>query len=273
MAGEVARIDFVIPFRARTTTTNWRRACQLLTDTLRSVENSSDARWRAIVVCHDEPIGIPSDRQVLVVRAPFEPPGPDSQNLATKRRLFVWETDKGRKQLAGVDLVRRSGSKYFMLLDADDLISSRLVEWCLARDHPAGYFIDEGYRLDDTNRDRLYFRRRFFQECGSSSILRTTVAPFPAKLDYTLDLNDKFTRRYVVHAYIPEAMAALGQPMERVPFPAAVYRFHDQNIFANSARKKESWLRRQFRNLLRGRLLDCRLRSEFSIPDARGQGE
>lgn len=262
---EIQRIDFVVPLRAKTTTNNWSRTCELLAQTVSSILNSRDDRLRVLISCHDTPEQLPHDSRIEILPVPFAPPLSESKSFDTAKRLFVWETDKGRKLLYGIERARASGTRYFMPTDADDLISSKLVGWCLEQNHPYGYFIDEGYRLNDENLSRVYYRRRFFKECGSSAILRTQLAPFPHQPDYSLDLNDRYTRRYVVHAYLPESMARQGNPLKPVPFPSAVYRFHEQNIFAASARRQDSPLRRWLRELIKGRPVDDALRAEFLI--------
>lgn len=262
----MAEFDFVIPFRARSTTRNWPQVCTLLEQTIASVLNSSDPRCRMVIVGHEKPdFSLPADR-CLFLEAEFSPPDAASNELPGPERIFVWHTDKGRKLLMGIDRARQDGAKYFMPLDADDLISSELVGHCLRHDHPHGYYVERGYRMDADSPGWLFSRKQFFHECGSSCILRTEVAPLPEKIDLSKDFDDYYIRRYVVHAYVPECLQKQGTPLQELSFPAAVYRFHDQNIFANSMRRPDSWLRLRARRLFRGKRITEALRREFCIP-------
>lgn len=264
----MAEFDFIIPFRARSTTRQWSNVCELLQQTLASVMNSSDQRSRVIIVGHERPeIDLPAKR-CLFLEATFDPPPTETMDWPGDKRIFSWHTDKGRKLLQGIFRSRQDSSRYFMPLDADDLVSSKLVGHCLDGDHPHGYFIDVGYRMNAETPGWLFSRRQFYHECGSSSILRTSIAPFPEVLDYSRDFDDYYVRRYVVHAYVPECLQKLEKPLQAVPFPAAVYRFHEQNIFANSMRKTDSILRKYARILFRGKRITAALRDEFAIPVA-----
>jgi hypothetical protein len=231
------------------------------------VTNSLDARFHIIIAGHDAPELEASDSRIEFHGMDFPQPHHDSVHLPNKDRIFQWHSDKGRKLLHALNIARSAGYKYFMPLDADDLISSRLVGYCLEENHPNGYFINLGYRINNTSTAGwVYKRKRFYEECGSSSILRTSISPFPEQLDLSLDFNDYFIRRYVTHAYIPSCMENMGCPLQAIPFYAGMYRFHEENIYANSCRTPSTYVRSVARWLLKGCRISSTMRNEFAIP-------
>ena len=259
--------NFLVPFLAKCTTSQWEKACGLLEDTLRSACNQTDQRFRVLIICHEIP-DINFDRrkcEFIKVNLPIVYPLETEPN---REPIFIQRTDKGRKILAGIKESRRDNSHYFMVLDADDLVSSKLVAYCLNQQNPNGYFINAGYRNDAQLPGYLFKRKNFYHECGSSFILNPQKAPYP---ETDLDLNREtgenyFVRRYVVHAYVPSCMEKMGFPLQSIPFPAAVYRFHDSNIYATTLRPPDSALRRYGRLLLKSQKITQRLRTEFTIP-------
>ncbi len=119
----MADFDFIIPFRARSTSRNWAQVCELLKQTICSVMNSKDQRFRIIIVGHERPdCELPFDR-CLFLEAIFAPPPPESMEWPGDQRIFAWHTDKGRKLIQGIARSREDGARYFMPLDADDLVS------------------------------------------------------------------------------------------------------------------------------------------------------
>jgi len=259
-------LAFIIPLRARSTTTRWPLVSQLLMQTLASITNSRDSRYRVFVVGHDRPEPFPNSDRIEFIAASFPAPSAETLLMKDRERIFHWRTDKGRKILLGIKIVREIGYAYFMPTDADDLISSRIVGCCLDRNSPNGYYIEYGLKMEKLSDSTLFRRRNFFRECGTSSILRTDKAPFPGNLDLSLDFNDYYIRRYVNHAYIPSCMEGLGTPLQRIPFPAVIYRFHGQNIYAASIRRPNSRLRRIAALLIKGVRVTDPLRREFMIP-------
>ncbi len=261
----MAEFDFIVPFRARSTTRDWAAVCRLLEQTLASILNSDEPRIRVLVVCHEKPdISFDSSR-CCWVSVDFEPPAAATLRMPDAERLRAWRTDKGRKLLQAVAQSKAESSRYFMVVDADDLVSSRLARHCLETDHPDGYFIDKGFRFDERSPGWVVRRTNFFEECGSSLVLRTDRAPFPAKLDLSVNIDDHFMHRLVFHSFLPRHMAKQGQALQSVPFAGGLYRIHDQNTYADCYRKADSWPRRQVRHLLRGQRITQGLRAEFTL--------
>lgn len=255
---------FVIPLRDRSTTSDWPGVCRLLERTLASACGQLHEDCRAVVVGHSRPIGIQIPSRCEFLEVPFPPPAVHPTD-AGDRRLFLLHSDKGRKLLHGLERARAIPGSYVMFLDADDLVSNRLAGFVAERAGANGWYIDRGYRLDEHLRHVVFWRRRFYEECGSSYLIRSDLAPFPERLDDTLDLSDYFVRRYVVHAYIRSDLEKRGVPLATLPFYGAIYSFNGQNFYASRYRNSDPPWRKLGRWAFKSRWITPALRREFGI--------
>jgi len=123
--------------------------------------------------------------------------------------------------------------------------------------------------MDENLQHVMFWRHRFYEECGSSYLIRSSLAPFPERLDDTLDLSDYFVRRYVGHAYVREDLAKRGTPLDALPFYGAVYSFNSQNFYASEYRRADSPWRNMARLVFKGRWVTSALRREFGIQPLR----
>jgi hypothetical protein len=237
-----------------------------LQQTLRSACGQLHDEYRVIVVGHSLPDGFVLPPSCEFIQVGFDPPLIAPEDTSA-RRLWLMRTDKGRKMLHGLARARLEPDAHVMFLDADDLVSNRLAGLVAENPHSNGWYFEYGYRMDIESKGhpRLYWRRNFYHECGSSYILRADRAPFPEQLDDRADFSDYFVRRYEVHAYIKENFEGLGYPLSPLPFYGAIYIFHGWNIFATSCRRKDSVLRLVMRNLIKRRPLTRAVREEFGI--------
>jgi hypothetical protein len=257
---------FVIPLRSANTTTDWPAIQRLLAQTLKSVDNQSCKAFRCLVVCHEKPGAIELPKSCEIIEAPFKRPAVNVNSLDSKEALFEMRSDKGRKLILGLSIVKADPSAHVMFLDADDLVSNRLAELVSKKPNCNGWYFDLGYRWNHQTPNWLFPRNNFYHECGSSYILNAQLAPFPEQTDYSKKLDDYYIRRYVVHAYVKENMEKLGLVLSPLPFAGAVYTFNKHNFFANQFRGKDSALTALARIILKGKRIDKNLRTEFSIP-------
>jgi exopolysaccharide biosynthesis galactosyltransferase PssJ len=235
-------LAFLIPFASRQVKSDWQTACAHLQQTLRSIRNSVNGDYRAVVAGHERPdfnLGFGSRFHFLSVKA-CPVPSHQHDHVSLVR-------DKLRKIAAAWEYAKSAWNpKYVMKLDADDLISSRLVQWLHAADGAAGYLISRGWVWRPGSRYLIQQTEYFDRTCGSCLIIRSDVAdkigPFLTESEgYCLDevnsrfaatdhyslvpgsgsssllLNDSSTRYVAQFAY-------LGQKLSTVPFRAAVYR-------------------------------------------------
>jgi hypothetical protein len=177
-----------------------------------------------------------------------------------------------------------------MKLDADDLVSSKLVEWLDNADEEAGYLIRHGWVWRSGSRYLLQRTEYFDRTCGSCLIIRNDVAdqtgPFQAEWEgvpseeaslssaannedsanpgsrtSTLLLNDSCPRFAAQFAY-------LGHRLPTVPFSAVVYRTGNSDSVEGVIRQRTpqtQTLRMLIGRIRRTRLITKALREEFML--------
>jgi hypothetical protein len=171
---------FGIPLIARASSGNWPLVEHLFELTLRSVQAQSDADFRVLLAAHDVPAiwqSVAADPRFVLLQADWPAEQPTVAN-----------DDGGRKKWLIKQTVRRSGGGLLMFLDADDWVSSDLVETARSTMEPGdvGAIVGEGYALDHASlRVQRFpiagaFAGEFHELCGSSTIGR--VVPDSSEL-------------------------------------------------------------------------------------------
>jgi hypothetical protein len=256
-------------------------ACAHLQQTLKSVRNSSSKNYCLVVVGHEAP-----DFTVETDNASFLSVNHDipyHQDAVVRGRL-----DKLVKIAAAWDYVKsRWKPRYVMKLDADDLISSRLVRWLEDAGCQPGYLIEHGWVWRSGARHFLQFTEYLDRVCASCLIIRSDVAgqegPFltevegtrlddagvnfalsdhyslvPGSAASTLLLNDSHQRYAAQFAY-------LGHRLSTVPFRAVIYR--TGNIDSNSAGLEMPWptLRMILGGIRRTKFMTKSVKREFAL--------
>lgn len=227
------RFVFVIPLRNPAVAQDWKRCAGLCADTLRSALNQTapQDRFRVILVCRDFPGGLVEHPNLEIIRHPFPDPAPN------------WEDqhhDKYLKIRHGLVRARECAPCYVMKLDADDLVSNRLVEYTLKNNNRRGYYFEHGYRWRDGSR-YLETTKEFYKGCGSSNILYAETGDLPTD---THDASREYDLVALGHNITVETFRERETPLKAISFPAAIYRMEsgenitshfppDQNRHAN----------------------------------------
>ena len=212
---------FGIPFRSKASSKDWARSQALLASTLRSVFSQTDSDFQVVIACHETPdIAEIRDPRVTVLNTAT----PTPTNLVEQMR------DKGHKRKMLTVEWRRRGGGYFMLLDADDLVSRRLVQH--VRENPAenGYLIKQGY-LYDVAAGSCKPSARLNEICGSCTIFRMDPEDLPESIE---DETPRLIGKYRNHQTFEEDGRRLGRAFGVIPFPAAIYVIgHGENYTAD----------------------------------------
>lgn len=251
---------FIIPLRAKSASKDWDRVCGLLRDTVLSALGQSDRNFKIIVACHDRPdLGDITDDRVMVLQGDFPAP----------RSLLEQAYDKrAKKRLAAIE-IRRQGGGYVMLLDSDDFVSRRLVEFVSRDADPDGYYFSDGYEF--FARDNVMRPvENFYRLCGSCYIVRYLPEQLPMSLDDSETPFDAFKN----HRLILDTAKELGLDLKPLPFPGAVYlrengENHSVSVQATrrfSRYKAKLIVDQIMRRLGVGRGISQALAGEFNLP-------
>jgi len=244
---------FGVPLRARATSQDWGRVVFLFQCCMRSLLNQKDENFRVIVACHDIP-EIPelADRRVQILQMDIPLPTNFDEQME----------DKAIKSRAAYAAMRTLGGGYTMLVDADDLVSNRLVGFCRKDAHPSGYIFDVGYEYDCSS-NRISVAPRFNNVCGSSGIFHFTPDELPLTADDPeIRVSDKFGN----HTTWAQAAVELGRPVVKLPFKGAVYvsnNGENHSVLTGNI----GWRRRLLRRMMPSGRVSRAIRAEFALPE------
>lgn len=215
---------FTSPFRSRQTTSDWRHACWLLENTLRSILNQTDGEFRVLIACHEIPdIEGADDVRVSFHQVAYEVP----------TTLDGMRQDKQHKRRFLAKLVREAGGGYLMHVDADDLVSRHLVAHVRRSREKNGYIINNGIEFD-LHTKKTFHCSYFDQTCGTCAIINFTPDDLPRDVD-----GDESCRyfRFGGHHLWRAAAEYEGRPLAELGFPGAMYVLnHGQNLSKHYAK-------------------------------------
>jgi hypothetical protein len=214
-------VTFIIPVRHQDNAKDWPRLKANLTQTLRSISGQTDSRWRAVVVANegaDLPI-LP--QQCEHVRVHFPPNEMHERQQSRDKEDFydAFRIDKGRRVLSG--MLYAVDTKFYMIVDDDDFVSSNIVAFAAANVSANGWKIDKGYVWGDGGA-LLFAHDDFANFCGTSLIVRADLYTLPAKFE---DAQPNFIKTMLgSHIQIGKILAERGSPLGSLPFRGAIYR-------------------------------------------------
>ena len=280
---EKPSIVFLIPFASRKVRTNWPTVCKYLQQTIRSIRNSASKNYRVVVAGNEEPQlekGCDGKVHFLTVNNQF----PSHLGARAAHR-----SDKLAKISAAWTHAKSMWQpKYVMKLDADDLISSRLVGWLDDNGTETGYLIRNGWVWHSGARYFVQRTEYLDRVCGSCLIIRTDVAdltgPFlteaegaalgpagssfairdqyslvPGSATTTLLLNDTHQRYAAQFSY-------LGHKLHTFPFDGVVYRVSSDSIAGAAGDHSHKFsTRMRLGAIRRTRFITQRFRKEFML--------
>ena len=213
-------VTFVIPVRHPDNARDWALLRSSLSQTIASISNQTHDDWRAVIVANTGADLPPLPDRFEVERVTF-PPNPVHEIGSANREAFLEAIrfDKGRRVLMG--MLRARESRFFMVVDDDDLVSARIVRHVSEHPDANGWTIDHGYLWSDGGR-LLLSHDDFNGHCGTSLIIRSDLYGLPAGLE---DASPDWIKSMLgSHTRIARILAERGTPLESLPFRGAVYR-------------------------------------------------
>jgi len=258
----MSKIEAIVPLASSRVSKNWQQTCRMLESTMRTLLALPPDFLSISVVGHERPPGLPESNRCRWTSVDWAPPDP--QDTAAKVQ------DKGLKVQFGVrDAYRREGS-WVMVVDADDLVSSRLPEFCDFTNHDAICFVN-GYKWEVGSR-WLEHVPDFHRVCGTSWIMKLVPEFFPVWLGPgTARICDQS------HSKVHEALVSIGAKIQQIRTPLSIYCVNSGANTGHGARPEQAGLkivertaralRISARQILRSRRLTPKLLQEFSLYD------
>jgi hypothetical protein len=91
--------------------------------------------------------------------------------------------DKSQKILIGIDKSKYLSPSHIMVVDADDLVSSRIASFVKGKPNQDGWLLSSGYIHEFKNKFLYYLRKDFANYCGTSIIIKADLFPYLFKKD------------------------------------------------------------------------------------------
>ena len=213
-------LTFIIPVRHQDNARDWGLLKANLAETVRSIANQTSADWRGIIVAN-EGADLPALPDRFEVEWVTFPPNDMHERGGATVEDFreAFRVDKGRRVLKG--MLRARQSCFFMIVDDDDFVSSRLVRFVSENRDANGWFIDRGYIWDHGGR-LLLGHDDFNHLCGTSLIIRSDLYRLPERFE---DASIEWIKSMLgSHVRIADILAGQGTPLAKLPFRGAIYR-------------------------------------------------
>lgn len=234
-------LTFIIPVRHQKNARDWGLLKKNLAQTVASISNQTNPDWRGIIVAN-EGADLPAlPDKFSVTRVTFPPNDIHERGNATQDDfLDAFRFDKGRRVLSG--MLDAPDSKFFMIVDDDDFVSSRIVQYVSEHPNENGWTIDKGYIWDDGGKLLLGYDN-FSHLCGTSLIIRADAYGLPPRFE---DASSDWIKTMLgSHVRIAPLLAERGRPLKNLPFRGAVYRVANRGSHSQAP----SLLRKYFLSL------------------------
>ncbi|HTV67131.1 MAG TPA: galactosyl transferase [Rhizobiaceae bacterium] len=224
-------VTFVIPVRHQDNAKDWHALKANLAQTIASIAGQTHPGWRAVIVANDGADLPKVPTKFEIVRVDFPPNALHEQRGADKETFYeAFRVDKGRRVLKGMLAV--PDSRFFMIVDDDDLVSNRIVEFAARNTSCPGWTISRGYSWS-ANGSLLFDLPDFHHYCGTSLIVRSDLYRLPERFE---DASLEFvTTRLGGHRRIVELLAEEGNPLQPLPFHGAIYRIGHAGAHSGSS--------------------------------------
>jgi len=250
---------FCIPLMPKANASDWEQVSKVFNQTLRSLDNQTNKSFQVLIAAQDMPELAPDLTLDVVHLAP---------HWTVENRTDAKLRDKRWKRTLLLRTVRERGGGYVMMLDADDLVSNRLVDYVLKNRDPNGYIVENGYAYDwKANLIAPIpgvWKKSFDNVCGSCSVINFTLDDLPP-LRGGDEGTDYLAKHLSQHSQWKHVMRDFGRPLTPLPFPAAVYVLnHDNNLHYSIAQHRQESLPRRID--ARQVPLTADLIKEFALP-------
>lgn len=215
---------FIVPVKSAKVSGNWDGFTKLFERSVKSICNQTSSRFEVIVSCHEIPNINYKNEKIHYHQVDFDIPRLEGMDQETQTGLK--EADKAKKVKAGLIKAREYNPSYVMVVDSDDCISNKIVEFvskdktdCLGWYFKKGFFYQEGKPYAFLNKSN------FNQFCGSCIIIKNEF------------VEDLFLREPFLYFDHFTMVLPNGKALTPFPFPGAVYSMaNGENHYMSSGR-------------------------------------
>ena len=116
---------FIVPLRSPETCSDWKKVSYLCNSTLSSLIQQSSGEYRILLICNVPPLDLITDEHITVVQESFLIPNSWEEGIGDIYRKIK----RGMVEIKKLRLIEPDSSAFVMRVDADDLVSNRLVSF------------------------------------------------------------------------------------------------------------------------------------------------
>jgi hypothetical protein len=203
-------VRFIVPLQSPLVSEDWKRVSSLCNLTLKSVLSQTNLHFEICLVCNELPVDFEKHPQIKVLLTDLPPPVENGQARME---------DKWKKVRIGLAHYRNSEDAFYMIVDADDRVSNKLVDFVLTTNYKPGWYFNEGL-VYDWGFSWVYKKKQFDLFCGTSSIVFCDSYLLPSGPD---DLDEKCYLTKYGHTTIKSYFDTQSQPLKPLPFYGCVY--------------------------------------------------
>ena len=235
---------FIVPFKSVKASLSWVDVCGLLQSTLISICQQTSTDFRVIVVCTELPM------------IDYHHSSIDFLQVETDLTVINRRQDKLNKIKAGFEFAKRYNPSHYMVVDSDDLISNKIVEFVSQNIEHEGWIFNHGYVHEVAQNYFYVVRSGFYNHCGTCAILK----------GHLLEMLFLDKRGWFDHEI--KTFKALKIELPFLPFVGTIYSSQNgQNNYANHPLYKRFWFQAKprFNNLIRFKQITPEIKSEFMI--------
>lgn len=259
------KLGFIIPFISKAYSRDWLLHQRLLSNTLASISNQTDQSYLCYVVTSEKQLDIEFDNRVKVIEYPYQ--------RLTYDQLVGYSPDGyididhiernydiGKKAHYGCQIAIEDGCTHVMKVDADDLISNRLVAHLKKYSILTNYYIPKGYAMHVNSR-YLFTEDALDKINGSTNIVAVEYLP---SIDFnSRNIND--FNWFTSHDYLKHRLRGNGAEVISIPFRAVIYVKHHAGVSQTAHLFRLGSLKGMIKLLTRGTKITKNLIEEFSI--------
>lgn len=250
---------FIVPLRSPETCSNWREVSSLCNSTLKSLMQQDSKNYQVILVCNSPPLDFIPNEHITLVQESFSiPKSWDEANADIYTKV-----KRGMLEVKNLQLIRPDSSVFVMRVDADDLVSNRLVSFAERFQNSDGWYFAIGY-IYEIGKNHMFIRPRFNAVSGTSHIIKCTYSDFPKSMETP---PTEWLDVIWQHLRVNELLKPKSRKLTFLPFPGAVYRINPQNLSStNLEDKRFSSLKSVLWKILCKRKLTTKIINEFKLP-------
>ena len=215
---------FIVPLRSPETCSNWKRISLLCNETLKSLTQQDSTQYRVILVCNSLPLNFVPHQHISVVQEPFSIPNSWEGGIGD----IYYKIKRGMVEVKKLQILSPGSSAFVMRVDADDLVSNRLVSFTQKYPKSDGWYFLTGY-IYEVGQNHTFLRPKFTAVSGTSHIFKCHYTDFPESMETP---PNEWLEPVWQHLHVNKLLKLRGRKLSPLPFPGAVYRINPQNMSA-----------------------------------------